>query len=107
MKIISNFLLPQVVALALFSSAGMAAESAKSQLDRATDGKQHTGATFDGSKEKRGGVDTTVKSSTSTATQTRTQEQAIKEYKESGKTTDAERKAIENYKNSGKSRSGK
>ena len=38
------------------------AQSAMEQLQRATDGKQHTGTTFDGSPgdQRRGGIDTTV-----------------------------------------------
>lgn len=47
MKIISNYLLAQMAALALFSSASMAAEPTKKQLERATDGKQHAGTTIE------------------------------------------------------------
>jgi hypothetical protein len=36
------------------------AESAMDQLNRATNGTQHQGTTFDGSKEPRGGLDVPV-----------------------------------------------
>src|SRR5712691_12952351 len=75
----------------LASGQAFSAEPAKKQAERAT--KQSGEVTFDGA---RGSTTTTGGSSTvntSTST-TRTQEQAIKEYKDSSKTTDAQQKAI-------------
>jgi hypothetical protein len=88
------------------SGPAFSADTAKKQAERAT--KQSGEVTFDGARGSTttAGGSSAVTKSTSTATSPRTQEQAIKEYKDSSKTTDAQMKAIENYKNSGKSRSG-
>lgn len=91
--------------LASVSTAPIAAESARSQLNRAP--QQSGNVTFDGSRSSS----TTTAPSTSTSTVTaqprqRTPEQAIQEYRDSSRTTPEQQRAIQNYQNSGKSRSG-
>ena len=73
------------------------AGKAKDQLDRAQ--HQSGRVTFDGAKPKANPV--------KGKTNKRTPQQAIKDYRDSAKTTEREKKAIEAYKKSGKSRSGK
>ena len=57
-----------VIAAATLAFTGLLAtsahaQSAMDQLNRAADGKQHTGTTFDGSPrdQRRGGIDTTTR----------------------------------------------
>ena len=49
-----------VLAGGLLAVPSVRAESAMEQLQRATNGTQHQGTTFDGSKNPRGGLDVPV-----------------------------------------------
>lgn len=97
MRSVTKITMLLLVGSSLLTNIGFTAEKEKAidQLKRAP--KQSGEVTFDGAKSTG---TYTVKGSTST----RTQEQAIKEYKESNKTTERELKAIEAYKKSGQSR---
>ena len=94
-----NFSLKTMTFIALLTGVITTAFAGKA-MDQLKDAQHQSGrTTFDGAKRKANPV--------KGKTTKRTQQQAIKEYKNSNKTTQRERDAIKRYKESGKSRSGK
>jgi hypothetical protein len=98
-----NVCLSCAVVLASTGFAG-AADTAKKQLERAP--RQSGNVTFDGARNNASSNSNSGAVNAGSSTTRRTQEQAIKDYRDSSRTTPEQQRAIERYRNSGKSRPG-